>query len=333
MQLTQPASIPPIPSYDNKTSPATATSKQEATPPEPQPTPSQDQLRLDKPLPSASQAIAPEIKLFETPTNKSDKNPWHVKSVHLNMGYVLDNQVIHTGPMHISNPATGTDVTIRGYQQIDRKNWEYLDFDGRFAPDEPQFNLGVNMTFENNFGLELDGKHNKIIMNGYDQPVHFKGTINGQEVDGVAPLNSFMEQHEQTFGNMQISTLGTYTFDLPAPANHKFSFITKAGPSLVTANSRARFKGPDGNFDGGTSSLKVAGYGGILENGLRYQFGPKTGRLGLELTHSLSALNYASYEMPGGYHGKHTAVYNSFALKATVGLHGNKKPSKPPADF
>ncbi len=282
-----------------------------------------DDLRLD--TPASKQAATPEIKLFDTPPNESKSNGWKLKSVHMNMGYVLDNNVIHTGPMHIRNSSNGTDVKITGAQQIDRKNWEYLDFEGRFAPDEPQFNLGFNATFANNFGVELDAKHNKIIMNGYEQPVHFEGTINGEAVNGSAPLNSFMQQHEQTFGNMQISTLGTYTFDLPAPKNHKFSLITKAGPSLVTTNTRVQLKQPDGSFDGGTSNLQLTGYGAMVENGLRYQFGPKAGRLGLELTHSLSALSYSNYEMVGGYTGSHSAVYNSFALKATIGLHGNKK--------
>jgi hypothetical protein len=196
--------------------------------------------------------------------------------------------VTHTGPMRIVNENNGTDLTITGYKQIDRKNWEDISLrkGQRFAPDEPQFNLGVNCTFENNFGIELDAKHNKIIMDGYDQNVHFKGMMNGTYVDEDTPLNTFIQQHENTFGNMQISALGTYTFDLPAPSNNRFSFITKLGPSLVTTNTHSIIKNPSGGFDNGTSSLSVAGYGGILENGLRYQFGPKTGRLGVEVTHS-----------------------------------------------
>lgn len=270
--------------------------------------------------------ISENIKLFDKNEDKSSGNGWKIKSVHLNAGYVVDNNVIHTGPMRIVNPEYNTDVTITGYKQIDRKNWSNINplSGDRFAPDEPQFNLGVNMTFENNFGIELDGKHNKIIMDGYDQMVHFEGTINGQQVNGDAPLNSFVNKHENTFGNMQISALGTYTFDLPAPANHRFSFITKAGPSLVTTNTHSIIKKPDGSTDDGTSKLSVAGFGGIVENGFRYQFGPKVGQLGIEATHSLSYLNYSSYPMVGGYTANHSALYNSFAVKLTVGLAGNK---------
>lgn len=287
---------------------------------------SSDQLNLDHPSALPAQA---QIELFDH-AEQAPKPPakgWQIKSAHLNLGYVLDNQVLHTGPMHISQPENGTDVEISGYQQTDRKNWEYLKIQKgqRFAPDEPQFNLGVNLGFANNFGVEVDAKHNKIIMDGYDQIVHMKGTLNGEAIDADVPLNSFMQQHEQTLGNLQLSALATHSFDLPAPGQHRFSWITKAGPSLITANTRTRFKGPDGQFSGGTSNLQCVGYGATVENGLRYQFGPKLGHLGLELSHSLSYLNYAHYGMVNGYSGQHSALYSTVALKATVDLYHSKK--------
>jgi hypothetical protein len=260
-----------------------------------------------------------------------DKKPngWKVKSVSLNAGYLVKNDVIANGPMHIVNPANGTDIRITNYKQIERTSWDYLTMKNgtRFAPDEPQFDLGVNVTFENNFGVELDVKHNKIIMDGYGQTVHFDGTMNGDYVNMDAPLNTFLAQHENTYGNAQISTLATYTIDLPAPANNRFSFITKAGPSLITTATNSWIKNPaaEGGYDHGGTSLNIAGFGGMLENGFRYQLGPKAGRVGLELTHSISYLNYASYPMTGGYTGSHSAVDNAFALKLTVGLYGNKK--------
>lgn len=267
------------------------------------------------------------VKLFEETDPPKNDNPWKIKTVHFNAGYVLDNNVIHSGPMNIKNQAQGTDVTITGYKQIDRKNWENLTMkDGsRFAPDEPQFILGFNATFENNFGIEIDGKHNKIIMDGYDQNVNFSGTINGEQVNTTAPLNSYMQQHEQTFGNMQISTLGTYTFDLPSPKNHKLSFITKAGPSLITTNTKSTLKQPDGSFEHSVSPLKVAGFGATVENGIRYQMGPKVKGLGLELTHSMSYMNYSNYPMVNGTVGNHDAVYSTVSLKATVNIFDRKK--------
>lgn len=269
------------------------------------------------------------IKLFDNEKENKEPgdNPWKVKSVHMNAGYIIDNDVTHTGPMRIVNENYGTDVTITNYKQTDRKNFESLTFQKgvRFAPDEPQSNIGVNVTFENNFGIELDAKHNKIIMDGYDQNVHFQGTVNGNYVNEDAPLNTFMAQHEHTYGNMQISALGTYMVDLPAPKNHKFSFITKLGPSAVVTATHSQIKNPNGNFEGGESKVNVVGYGGMIENGLRYQFGPKTGRFGIEATHSLSYLNYADYSMLGGYTGSYSAVNSAFALKLTVGLYGNKK--------
>ncbi|MFN8673472.1 MAG: hypothetical protein U0457_15480 [Candidatus Sericytochromatia bacterium] len=282
-----------------------------------------DNLTLNK----NSNKATTNINIFDDKKDTEKPNPWKVKTVHFNAGYVLDNNVVHTGPLRITNERTNTDVTITNYEQVDRKNWEYLSLKKgqRFAPDEPQFNVGFNMTFENNFGVELDGKHNKIIMDGYDQNVHFKGTINGEQIDKDAPLNTYVKQHENTFGNMQISALGTYNLELPAPKNHKFSLITKAGPSFVTVATHSALKEPNGTTINNTTPLEFAGYGGMIENGLRYQFGPKTGRLGIEATHSLSYLNYNSYSMVGGANASHSAVYNSFALKLTVGLSGNKK--------
>jgi hypothetical protein len=285
-----------------------------------------DNLNLNK-VPQDNKFNSENIKLFDNEKSDAKPNGWKVKTVHFNAGYIIDNNVIQNSPMHVVNEKYGTDLMITNYHQIDRKNFESISFKPgeRFAPDEPQFNLGVNVTFENNFGLELDGKHNKIIMDGYDQVVHFEGMMNGKYVNEDAPLNSYMAQQEHTYGNMQLNLLGTYTFDLPAPANHKFSFITKAGPSLITVASHSWIKNPDGQFEGGETKLNVAGYGGMIENGLRYQLGPNMGRLGIEATHSLSYVNYATYGMIGGYTGSNSAVYSTFAVKLTVGLSGNKK--------
>lgn len=259
-------------------------------------------------------------------SEKDKGKGWKIKSVHVNAGYLVENDVIHTNPMRIVNPNNNSDFTISGYEQTDRKSWEHLTMKNgtRFAPDEPQFVLGVNATFENNFGVELDAKHHKIIMNGYDQNVNFNGVMHGNNVNFDAPLNTFMSQHEQTLGNMQISLLGTYTKDLPSPDNHKFSFITKAGPSMITANTRSTIKEPDGTVNHNTSPLKVVGYGATVENGLRYQFGDKAKNIGLELTHSLSYLNFASYPLVGGYTANHSAINSSFALKATIPIYNKK---------
>lgn len=292
----------------------------------PQNTPPLKQDQLQTQTTAADQPIIPRINLFDSETDPAPQKGWKVKSVHMNVGYVLDNNVVHTGPMHLKNAEKGSDLTISDYDQVDRKNWEYLKIEKgqRFAPDEPQFNLGVNVTFANNFGIEVDAKHNKIIMDGYDQTVTVDGTFNGEAIHGEMPLNTVMQQHEQTLGNLQLSALATHTFELPAPANHRFSFISKAGPSLITSNTRSQIREPNGEFAGGTNKIELVGYGATVENGLRYQFGPRVGQLGLEFTHALSYLNYANYNMVNGYSGSHDAVYNAFTLKATIGLHGNK---------
>lgn len=299
------------------------------TPPPPHPT-SPESLKADLlKMELEPSGTAPEsLALFDSgETDARTGRDGAIKSVHINLGYVLDNQVLHAGPMRLQHAERGSDFEISGYQQTDRKNWEYLSFKPgqRFAPDEPQFNVGVGIGFAHGLGVELDAKHNKIIMDGYEQEVHFEGTLNGSAIDESGPLNQVMQQHEQTLGNMQISALGTYTFDLPAPGRHRFSWVTKAGPSLITTNTRTRILDPDGEFSGGTSKFQAVGYGAMLENGLRYQFGPKLAQLGLELSHSLSYLNYANYQSVDGYTGSHQAVYSGVALKATVGLFGNRQ--------
>ncbi|PIQ29164.1 hypothetical protein COW36_17765 [bacterium (Candidatus Blackallbacteria) CG17_big_fil_post_rev_8_21_14_2_50_48_46] len=280
-----------------------------------------------RPLAQSAQKM-PTLSLVETAGPKlglkasepqHSKNPWKITSMHVNAGYIVKNDILHTGPMQIQNPGTGTDLTITGLEQKERTSFEYLQIKKgqRFAPDEPQFNLGVNLGFENKFGLELDLKHNKITAAGYDQVVHFEGQMNGEEVNTDAPLNTYLRQHEQTFGNMEISLLGTRSFDLPAPANHRFSFITKAGPSLQTSTTRTALLNPQGEFEQTTSPLGVAGYGFELENALRYELGPKAGRLGLEVGHAFSYLNYARYSTVGGGTGSHDALASQWTVKLT----------------
>lgn len=264
----------------------------------------------------------------DPPEKKAKKeNPWGLKSIHVNAGYIVNNIIPYTGPMHIQNDNYGTDVTISGIQQTPRYNWENITFKKghRFAPDEPQFIAGVNFTFNNNFGFELDAKHNKIIVDGYDQEVHFDGVINGEAVNGNAPLNTFMAQHEQTLGNMQISALATYTVGLPAPKNHRFAFITKAGPSLIVSNTRSNLVNPDGEFEQTTSKLGVVGAGVTVENGLRYELGPKLGKVGVEVAYAVSYLNYANYSMVSGGKGSHDAINGQFSIKLSKRFDIKKK--------
>jgi hypothetical protein len=283
------------------------------SPAQPPPTTLKPDILEIKSLPQDPHKQTP-LQLFNEP---KASNPWKVSSMHVNFGYIVRNDILHTGPMKLQNEAYGTDLTITGMKQAQRTSFEYLKIQKgqRFAPDEPQFNLGVNLGFENKYGLELDVKHNKITAAGYDQTVHFEGQMNGEEVNYDAPLNTYMQQHEQTLGNMEISVLGTRSFDLPAPHNHRFSFITKAGPSILTANTRTTLLNPDGQFENETSSLALTGYGFEIENALRYELGPKTGRLGIEVGHAFSYLNFSNYSTVGGGTGSHDALASQFTVK------------------
>lgn len=276
-----------------------------------------DSVKLDS-APRGGETME-QVKLFDSRSKATDKdngNPWRVKSVHLNAGYIANNTILHTGTMHIKNAQYGTDVDISGIHQVARYNWSNIDptSGDRFAPDEPQNVMGLNVEFANKFGLELDAKHNKVIVGDYNQNVHFNGTINGQHIDADAPLNTFMQQHEQTYGNEQISCLATRTFDLPAPANHRFAYIVKAGPSMIITTSRTSVLNGD-HFDQTTSGFGVAGWGATVENGLRYEFGPKLGHVGVEVAYGLSYLDYCKYPVVGGGTGSHDAINGQLTVK------------------
>lgn len=279
--------------------------------------------------PRAPKAMAP-ITFADLPKSDSQEKdgPWKIKRVHVNAGYIAHHSIMHTGPMQIKNEKFNTDVEITGIKQIPRYNWSYINpaSGGRFAPDEPQNVVGVNIEFANKFGLELDAKHNKVIVGDYNQTVHFNGMINGVHVDHDAPLNTFMQQHEQTYANEQVSLLATRQFDLPAPKNHRLSYVVKAGPSVIMTTTRTTVLNGD-QFDHTTSSFAVAGWGATVENGLRYELGPKLGRVGIEAAYAVSYLDYSKYSVVGGGTGSHDAVAGQFTLKLTKAfeLNRNKK--------
>ena len=271
--------------------------------------------------PVAQGAVPAEaVKISGRPAGAAPaaENPWKITSVRPKAGYIVNQQVLHTGTMQIRNPQFGTDVAISGIHQAARYNWSNINplSGDRFAPDEPQNVLGVELEFANKFGLELEAKHNKIIVDDYNQTVHFQGTINGQSVDHDAPLNTFMQQHEQTYGNEQVSCLATRSFDLPAPRNHRLAYTVKAGPSLIITTTRTSVL--NGNqFDQTTSGFGVAGWGATVENALRYELGPKMGRMGVEVAYGLSYLDYSHYDVVGGGTGSHDAVNGQLTVKLT----------------
>lgn len=264
---------------------------------------------------------ANKVNLF--PQEKEESRGFKVKSMNIYYGVMPWNSYGNSN-IHIKQPGLDTDVVISGVKHDQRTSMSYLAGKPRFAPDEPQFDAGVGVQFENKFGIDLNLKHNKIITDGYDQEVHFKGKIHGQQIDETAPLNSFINHYELTKGNTQISLQGTYTVDLPAPKNHKFSFITKAGPSAIVSYSRAEMKTPDGNFERNMSSLNLVGFGGIIENGLRYELPKSMGRVSVELSHSLSYLNFTNYPVLEGT-GSHSQFANQFSIKLGKSFDFSKK--------
>lgn len=252
-----------------------------------------------------------------------ENKPWGLKSMNIFYGFMPMNRYSNSN-IHIMQPSLGTDVTISGVQHDQRTSHTYLYGKPRFSPDEPQFDAGVDFQFNNGYGFGLDVKHNKIITAGYDQEVHFKGTIHGQAIDERAPLNSFMDHFEMTKGNHQITPYFSKSFDLPAPRNHRFSFHTRLGPSAIVSYSRTSIKNPDGQFEKELHPFQLVGFGGQIENALRYETGPKLGRISVEVSHGLSYLNFSNYQVMHGT-GSHSQVASQFAVKIGKTIQFKKK--------
>ncbi len=226
-------------------------------------------------------------------------HPWRVKNLHVSYG--LQDVRFSKSDIHVSQPGYNTDVTLHNVEGEQRTSYTFIYGKPRFAPDEPEFSANVSMEFENRFGLELDVKHNKYTVQKFDQNVLMTGTMAGEDINEVRPFDSYSNLYDITAGNHQISLLATRSFPLPAPKNHQFTFNTKIGPSAIVSYSHNSFKNPDGEFEGvDRGKIAYAGYGAMVENSLKYDLGRKLGGVTVEVSHSLSYLNFTKVPVPNG---------------------------------
>jgi hypothetical protein len=264
---------------------------------------STDSVQVKQPLKNDPDNIfksASEIKLSDRiDPVKGDQNPWRIKSLHI--AYGLQNVQFSNSDIHIKQPDYNTDVTLHNVKGEQRTSYTYIWGQPRFAPDEPEFKAKASIEFENHFGLEADIKHNKYTVQDFDQNLMMNGTINGESVNEARPFNSLSDLYDITAGNHQLSLLATYSIPLPSPKTQAFSFNTKLGPSAIVSYSHNSLKNPSGEFEEvNREKIVFAGYGATMENSLKYDLGSKLGGITLELSHSLSYLNFTNVPVSHG---------------------------------
>lgn len=228
------------------------------------------------------------------PETTDKPNPWKVKAV--TVGFAAMPWNVHpNSDLHITNEANGTDLTIENAAGHQRRSFSYFYSMPNGYPqiDEPQTATSVAVQFQNQFGVEANFKHNKYVITSGDhtedpdQMLTMHGTWQGQEINGTHSLQSVIPSYQITAGNYQASLMGTYTFQLTGDGKGKgLSLTTKAGPSLYMGYVKSAVQNTDGTVDDNMTPYKIQGYGGTVENTLRYEFGKGWG---VQASHALSA--------------------------------------------
>lgn len=251
-------------------------------------------------------------------TDDTKSNPWGIKS--LDVGYGIMRVNYSNSDIHISQPGNNNDLTLHNVTAHDRTSFEYLIGNPRFAPDEPQTNIKIAAKFENNFGVEANFKHNKYVVSD-GQYVNFDGTMNGQDINSVKPLNTLMQSYQMTDGLNQVSLMGTYSLNLPSPKKDSFTYNIKAGPSVLIPYTTSNLVNPDGSISDKSGPYHLGGYGAIAENSLKYSF---RNSVFLEAGYSLSYLKVPSSLIPGGT-ASQSILANQFSLTLGKTFNFHKK--------
>ncbi len=259
------------------------------------------------------------------PTKSAD-NPWRVTSVNVRFGPHL--AFYGNTDIHFSQPGYGNDVTLHGVAAKQRTTFDafYHWAHGWPQYDEPQSSTGISAGFANGWGLEANLKHNKYIVEDRHQEVLYTGTLNGQAVDAVRPLDDFVGQYEISGGLNQVSLLATHTTHLPAfSPKDRFSLITKAGPSGLLTWTNSNLRNPSGQMEEGPRRYHIGGYGFVAENELRYEVRKK---VSFSVAHSVGYANVVSSEITGG-HAKLGIWANQLAFGLGYTFNPKDKHHKP----
>jgi hypothetical protein len=239
------------------------------------------------------------------PEKKGDPHPWKVKSISVSFGVMPWNSHPNSD-LHIRNEANGTDLTIENAAGHQRRSFSYLYSMPNGYPqlDEAQSSIGTAVQFQNRFGVEANFKHNKYVITSGDhaedpdQLLNMHGTWQGQDMNGPHSLQSIIPAYQITKGNYQASLMGTYTIPLTGDGNGKgLSLTTKAGPSLYMGYVKSAVRNTDGTENGEMTPFKVQGFGGTVENTLRYEFGRGWG---VQASHALSVAHLNNIVLSDG---------------------------------
>jgi len=132
-----------------------------------------------------------------------------------------------------------------------------------------QYDYQVGYYFKKkNFGIEYNFDHIKYFAR-HDQNVRTVGTINGQKIDEVLPITTYVQNYEHTNGANYVLLNFVKWKELMKNKNSDriLNLLLKAGAGAVVprTNSTIMNKHRDDTYN-------IAGYVFALEGGLRYNF-------------------------------------------------------------
>ena len=133
----------------------------------------------------------------------------------------------------------------------------------------PQYDYKMGYYFKKkNFGIEFNFDHVKYFVR-HDQSVRTVGIVDGQKLDAVMPVTTYVENFEHSDG----ANYALFNFvkwkNLSCGSQNKSGLIWElkagAGPVVPKTNSKIMGKHWDDRY-------KIAGYVVALETGLRYNY-------------------------------------------------------------
>lgn len=132
-----------------------------------------------------------------------------------------------------------------------------------------QYDYQVGYYFKKkNFGIEYNFDHVKYFAR-HDQSVRTVGTVNGQKIDEVLPITTYVQNYEHTNGANYVLLNFVKWKELTKGKNpnHILNLLLKAGAGAVVPRTNSTIMNQHRD-----DTYNIAGYLFALEGGLRYGF-------------------------------------------------------------
>lgn len=162
-----------------------------------------------------------------------------------------------------------------------------------------QYDYQVGYYFKKkNFGIEYNFDHIKYFAS-HDQSVRTVGTVNGQKIDAVLPITTYVQNYEHTNGANYVLLNFVKWQELAKDKNSKriLNLLLKAGAGAVVPRTNSTIM--DQHRD---DTYNIAGYLLALEGGLRYNFAK---HFFAEATLKGAYANYMRVLIAGGHGDQH----------------------------